>query len=109
MSGAALVSHGRGHNRRSIAVIQRHRCNLASGDGLGGNWRLPRTSGETCMTPEALRGTALAQATPPPGLPGPLVALWWDARGDWESAHVAVQSGEDAESAWVHAYLHRKE
>jgi hypothetical protein len=61
------------------------------------------------MTPDALRHSALAQATPPPGLPCPLLALWWDARGEWDRAHAAAQAGEDAESAWVHAYLHRKE
>jgi hypothetical protein len=45
----------------------------------------------------------------PPALPPPLLALWWDARGDWAAAHEAAQAGEDAGSAWVHAYLHRKE
>jgi hypothetical protein len=39
-----------------------------------------------------------------------LQALWWDARGDWERAHALAQINEaDARSAWVHAYLHRKE
>ena len=36
-------------------------------------------------------------------------ALWQDARGDWDGAHRTVQSESDAASAWVHAYLHRKE
>ncbi|WP_431269889.1 hypothetical protein [Dankookia sp. P2] len=61
------------------------------------------------MTPDALRRSATADATPPPGLAGPVLALWWDARGDWDAAHAAAQAGEDAESAWVHAYLHRRE
>ena len=61
------------------------------------------------MTPDALRRSARSEATPPPGLPGPLAALWWDARGDWNRAHEAAQAGEDADSAWVHAYLHRRE
>lgn len=52
---------------------------------------------------------SLEQAEPPEGLPAPLLALWWDARGDWQRAHEAAQAGEDANSAWVHAYLHRKE
>jgi hypothetical protein len=47
--------------------------------------------------------------TPPAGLPNPLLALWWDARGDWERAHAHAQAGDDAASALVHAYLHRKE
>jgi hypothetical protein len=61
------------------------------------------------MTPDALRYSAHADAAPPPALAGPLVALWWDARGDWTRAHAAAQAGEDADSAWVHAYLHRRE
>lgn len=52
---------------------------------------------------------SLAEAAPPAGLSAPLLALWWDASGDWHRAHEAAQAGEDADSAWVHAYLHRKE
>lgn len=51
----------------------------------------------------------LGSDVPPAGLSAPLLALWWDARGDWHRAHEAAQAGEDADSAWVHAYLHRKE
>ncbi len=40
---------------------------------------------------------------------GALLALWWDARGDSERAHEVVQEIESGDSAWVHAYLHRKE
>jgi hypothetical protein len=40
---------------------------------------------------------------------GPLLALWWDAHGDWEKAHEVAQDVEGADGAWVHAYLHRKE
>lgn len=42
-------------------------------------------------------------------LTGPLLALQLDAAGDWHGAHEAAQSGNDRNSAWVHAYLHRKE
>ena len=52
---------------------------------------------------------SLAQTQPPPGLPPPLQALWWDGKDDWSAAHRAAQDGDDARSAWVHAYLHRKE
>jgi hypothetical protein len=52
---------------------------------------------------------SVGDAVPPAGLAAPLLALWWDARGEWQRAHEAAQSGEDADSAWVHAYLHRKE
>jgi hypothetical protein len=37
------------------------------------------------------------------------MALWYDARGDWKKAHDFAQRNNDSESAWVHAYLHRKE
>lgn len=40
---------------------------------------------------------------------GPLLALWWDAKGDWERAHEVAQEVEGRDGAWVHAYLHRKE
>lgn len=38
-----------------------------------------------------------------------LQALWHAARGDWDAAHEAAQVGRDADSAWVHALLHREE
>src|SRR6476661_6226305 len=61
------------------------------------------------MNPDALRHSASVATAPPTGLAGPLLALWWEARGDWTRAHEAAQAGEDADSAWVHAYLHRRE
>lgn len=45
----------------------------------------------------------------PPALAAPLVALWHDARGDWNTAHETAQEIENESGAWVHAYLHRKE
>src|ERR671935_64758 len=45
----------------------------------------------------------------PPAVAPPLVALWHDARGDWDAAHRAAQDVDDKDGAWVHAYLHRKE
>jgi len=39
----------------------------------------------------------------------PLKALWHDAKDEWDQAHNIVQQEDDAASAWVHAYLHRKE
>ena len=60
------------------------------------------------MTVDQLR-ESLDAAMPPAGLSAPLLALWWDAKGDWNRAHEAAQAGEDADSAWAHAYLHRKE
>ncbi|MCW5715188.1 MAG: hypothetical protein KIT43_11810 [Bauldia sp.] len=48
-------------------------------------------------------------ATPPPGLTGPLLGLWLAGRGDWEAAHDAVRLDESTAAAWVHAHLHRIE
>ncbi|HEY1803426.1 MAG TPA: hypothetical protein VGG45_03000 [Terracidiphilus sp.] len=46
---------------------------------------------------------------PPAGLPAPLAALWWDAKGDWARAHEMVDDLSTADGMAVHAYLHRKE
>jgi hypothetical protein len=59
------------------------------------------------MTVEAFRNTLLSMT--PPSLPPLLLALWHDAKGDWEKAHTLAQDVDDASGAWVHAYLHRKE
>ena len=53
--------------------------------------------------------STLSNATPEVGLVPPLAALWWAAKGDWDAAHKIVQDESDANSAWVHAYLHRVE
>ena len=50
-----------------------------------------------------------SQASPPAALSPLLVALWHDARGDWDAAHRVAQDVDDEDGAWVHAYLHRKE
>ena len=52
---------------------------------------------------------ATLSSTTPPAVPPLLVALWHDARGDWEAAHRVAQDVDDRDGAWVHAYLHRKE
>ncbi len=59
------------------------------------------------MTIDEFRAT-LSSTTPPAVVPL-LVALWHDARGDWEQAHRVAQDIDDRNGAWVHAYLHRKE
>ena len=38
-----------------------------------------------------------------------LKSLWYDAKGDWDQAHSLIDQLGDRDSAWVHAYLHRKE
>ena len=60
------------------------------------------------MTLQEFRAT-LAQAAAPAALSQPLLALWHDARGDWDAAHRVAQDIDGADGAWIHAYLHRKE
>ena len=60
------------------------------------------------MTLEEFRHS-LSQSESPAGVSGPLSALWWAARGDWEQAHTIVMNDDSREAAWVHAYLHRVE
>jgi hypothetical protein len=60
------------------------------------------------MTLDEFRAS-LSRQTPPDGCSRALVALWHDARGDWEGAHRVAQDIDNEDGAWVHAYLHRKE
>jgi hypothetical protein len=50
-----------------------------------------------------------AATAPPDGADLALQALWWVGKGDWDRAHALAMQGEDADCAWVHAYLHRVE
>ncbi|MFL0162344.1 hypothetical protein [Aquirufa salirivi] len=52
---------------------------------------------------------SLQHSSPPSNLGPILKSLWYDAKGDWDSAHAQVDQLNDRDSAWVHAYLHRKE
>ena len=53
--------------------------------------------------------TSLIEADPPKDLSLYLRALWYDGKGDWETAHNIAQDILDADGSWIHAYLHRKE
>ncbi len=55
------------------------------------------------MTIDEFRGMTAEE------LEGPLLALWWDAQGDWKRAHEVAQDIATLDGSWVHAYLHRKE
>ena len=46
---------------------------------------------------------------PTAGLSPQLTSLWYDGKGNWDKAHAQIDHLEDKPSAWVHAYLHRKE
>ena len=52
---------------------------------------------------------SLINSEPPPNVSVYLKALWYDAKGDWDQAHKAIQDVEDKNASWIHAYLHRKE
>ena len=52
---------------------------------------------------------SLAAADPPETLSPYALSLWYDAKGDWETAHTTISDIENQTAAWVHAYLHRKE
>lgn len=46
---------------------------------------------------------------PSAGFSAQLKSLWYDGKGNWNAAHAEVDHLNDQASAWVHAYLHRKE
>ncbi|HET9101298.1 MAG TPA: hypothetical protein VFN62_12965 [Acidobacteriaceae bacterium] len=46
---------------------------------------------------------------PASGLSIPLLALWWDMKGEWTQAHSLVDELETKDGMAVHAYLHRKQ
>ena len=60
------------------------------------------------MNEQEFRGS-LSGTAPAAGLSVALQALWWQRKGDWDSAHGEAQSDNGAEAAWVHALLHREE
>lgn len=61
------------------------------------------------MTKDEFTQSVEKSAKCPSSLSRPLQALWYGKKGDWNTAHEIVQNASDAESAWVHAYLHRQE
>ena len=46
---------------------------------------------------------------PPEGLIPLLLALWYDAKGDWEKSHDIISEIHTTDASRIHAYLHRKE
>lgn len=52
---------------------------------------------------------SLSSDQPVTGVSVQLKSLWYDGKGDWQKAHAEVDQLDDTASAWVHAYLHRKE
>lgn len=60
-----------------------------------------------CMDFNAFKNS-LSEKTAPALSPA-LLALWFDGRGDWHSAHEIINDLTGKDLAWLHAYLHRKE
>ena len=52
---------------------------------------------------------SLSSSSPPETLSVYLEALWYDAKNDWNKAHLTIQDVSDKTASWIHAYLHRKE
>src|SRR5579859_7690739 len=76
----------------------------------GEPWRLvSQGQKEGSMNDLAAFKTSLSSSTPPADLSPTALALWHDARGDWDMAHQLIQSLSTPQAAWIHAYLHRKE
>ena len=46
---------------------------------------------------------------PPAELSETLKSLWWDKKGDWDTAHSIAQRIPTVQGSAVHAYLHREE
>lgn len=46
---------------------------------------------------------------PPHQLSETLTSLWWDKKGDWDTAHSIAQEIPSVQGSAVHAYLHREE
>ena len=66
------------------------------------------------MIPPALHlfdafAASLDQGQAPPWATPMLRAIWHGLRGDWQAAHELAQAQDDADGAWVHAWLHRIE
>jgi hypothetical protein len=51
---------------------------------------------------------SLTSSVPPEQLSHALQALWYDAKGDWETAHNHAQAQEDSIGSWVHGYWYRR-
>ena len=60
------------------------------------------------MTLEEFKNS-INQQNPPKNISKNLLALWQDAKGNWDDAHDIVQETSGLDGDWIHAYLHRKE
>ena len=51
----------------------------------------------------------IANQSPPSQLSETLTSLWWDKKGNWDTAHTIAQDIPTTEGSAIHAYLHREE
>jgi hypothetical protein len=51
----------------------------------------------------------IADQSPPSQLSETLTSLWWDKKGNWDTAHTIAQDIPTTEGSAIHAYLHREE
>ena len=51
----------------------------------------------------------IANQSPPSQLSETLTSLWWDKKGNWNTAHTIAQDIPTKEGSAIHAYLHREE
>jgi hypothetical protein len=51
----------------------------------------------------------IANQSPPSQLSETLTSLWWDKKGNWDTAHTIAQDIPTKEGSAIHAYLHREE
>lgn len=61
------------------------------------------------MTLEEFKESIQNLDTCPVSLPLSLQCLWYDQKFNWDRAHTILGDASNVDSAWVHAYLHRKE
>ena len=52
---------------------------------------------------------SIRNGKPGVGLSDILSSLWWDKKGDWDTAHSLAQKISTVQGSAVHAYLHREE
>jgi len=52
---------------------------------------------------------SIKNAQPSSELSATLRSLWWDKKGDWDTAHAIAQEISTTQGSAMHAYLHREE
>ena len=61
------------------------------------------------MTLDEFLNSTEKDENPPSEMSETLTSLWWDKKGDWDTAHSIAQKIPTVQGSAVHAYLHREE